>query len=123
MNIPYKVQNALHYGACEERIIENLFAECCYERQYTFFSDLSIAEYYGLSSVKDTVKRVVKSWFDDTKGFTEFIMCVNHKAWEHYERKNIELSEYYSGLYHELVDKIYNNWDRESLDYFYQITD
>lgn len=123
MNIPYKVQNALHYGACEEIIIENIFAEHGYERQYTFFSDLSIAEYYGLSSVKDTVKRVVKNWFDDTEGFTEFVMCVNHKSWEHYQRENQELSEYYANLFYELKDMVYEKWDREALDYFYKITD
>lgn len=123
MNIPKGAKNALHYGAVEETIIERLFEEQGYEKKTTFFSDLSIAEWYGVGNVKETVNRICKEWFNDVEYFTEFIMCVNHKSWEHYERKNIELSEYYSGLYHELVDKIYNSWDRESLDYFYKITD
>lgn len=60
MNIGYNVQNALQYGACEEAIIEKVFAETGYERKTTFFSDLSIAEYYGIKDVEDTIRRVVK---------------------------------------------------------------
>ena len=123
MNIPKGAKDALYYGAIEEAIIERIFAETGYERKTTFFSDLSIAEWYGVENVEDTVKRIYKEWFNDVEYFTEFIMCVNHKSWEHYDRKNTELSIYYSELYHELVDEIYNNWDKGALDYFCKITD
>lgn len=123
MNIGYNVQNALQYGACEERIIENIFAETGYERKSTFFSDLSIAEWYGIKDVEDTINRVVKSWFDDVEMFTEFVMCVNHKSWEHYQRGNTELARLYSEKFYELQDMVYEKWDSEAQQYYYRITD
>ena len=123
MNIGYNIQNALQYGACEERIIENIFAETGYERKTTFFSDLSIAEWYGIKEVEDTISRVVKNWFDNVEMFTEFVMCVNHKSWEHYQRENFELSKFYSEKFYELQNMVYENWDSEAQQYYYQITD
>lgn len=123
MNIGYNVKNALQYGACEEQIIENIFAEVGYTRKSTFFSDLSIAEWYGVKEVEDTIRRVVKNWFEDTEMFTEFVMCINHKSWEHYQRQNAELAQLYSEKFYELKDLVYEKWDREALDYFYKTTD
>ena len=122
MNIGYNVNNALQYGACEEQIIDSIFAEVGYTRKSTFFSDLSIAEWYGVKEVKDTIRRVVKNWFDDTEMFTEFVMCVNHKAWEHHQRQNSELSQLYSEKFYELQDMVYEKWDEEAQSYYYKIT-
>ena len=123
MNIGYYVSNALQYGACEEQIIEKIFAETGYERKTTFFSDLSIAEWHGIKDIEDTIIRVVKNWVDDVEMFTEFVMCVNHKSWEHYQRGNMELAKLYMEKFHELHDLVYEKWDREALDYFYKVTD
>lgn len=123
MDIPKEAKNALHYSAEEERIIERVFEEQGYEKRTTFFGDLSIAEWYGMKNVEETVDRIRNEWFNNVEYFTEFIMCVNYKAWEHHSRGNNDLSMYYSELYHELVDNIYNSWDRGVLDYFYKLTD
>lgn len=55
--------------------------------------------------------------------FTEFVMCVNHKSWEHYQRGNIELSQFYSKKFYELQDMVYENWYSEAQQYYYRLTD
>lgn len=122
------------YASMEEKIFEqNLYD---YERITTFFSDLSIAEVYGISSVKDTYKNVMTNWIGDIKYITEFVMALNHKCWEWYERYNREtdktykekyknLSQLYSELYYKAYDKVtehYSN-DKNALSYMYNVLD
>ena len=48
------ITNVFHYAAAEEKcVFERQADECGYERKATFFSDLSIAEWYGADSVRD----------------------------------------------------------------------
>ena len=82
------VTNVFMYGACEERVFERQASECGYERKTTFFSDLSLAEWLGAASVRDTYNNVVKSWFNDKVYFTEFVMSLNWKIWEQHARGN-----------------------------------
>ena len=93
-----------------------------YQPFTTFFSDLSIAEFYGVNSIKDTYKNVIHSWGKDIKYITEFCMCLNHKIWQLYEQ-NEHIAKVYDELWRECCEYIENNFEGEDLSYFYRITD
>lgn len=55
--------NIFEYAARAERAWEMQMQELSgYERKTTFYSDLSIADCFGIDAVKDTYRRVLKEW-------------------------------------------------------------
>ena len=54
--------NVFEYSARCERMFENFLNDVGKERKTTFFADLSIAECYGVKSVIDTYKNVMRSY-------------------------------------------------------------
>lgn len=120
--------NVFEYAAHEESFFEVNLKQFGYKRITTFYSDLSIAEWYGSKSIKETYEMVCKEWIGDYKYFTEFIMCLNYKSWEHYDNKKSELSSLYSDLYYKAIDLFYEHYDgddpecEEARDYFFKIT-
>jgi len=117
--------NVLSYSAREEAIFNNMAEDIGYERLTTFFSDLSIAEYYNPLNVKETYKKVISSWSNDVKYFTEFILCLNWKCWEWYEREGAssKLSLLYKTLYDEAYNIAIDKFKGADADYFYRVTD
>ena len=121
--------NPLHYGAAEEKcVFETQAAECGYKRLTTFFSDLSIAEWYGLDSVRDTFNRVMKEWLGDYKYITEFILSLNWKSWEWavYGGRNYEeLSNLYVVMYGAAEERFYEYYkdNEEAKSYYFRVTD
>ena len=99
-----------------------------YETKTTFFGDLSIAEWYGDESVKETYHNVVESWGGSVEFFTEFVMCLNHKGWEHHQlgkndEKRMKLSKLYFDLYEKVSRFVEKNFDEKGLEYYYRVTD
>lgn len=95
------------------------------ERISTFYADLSIAEYFGLEGVLDTCKNVCRHWRDSVEMFSEFVLCVNWKAWEHAGRNNDNWAQAYSQLYYaidELISQYYAD-DAEKADYYFRYMD
>ena len=118
------VSNVFQYGGAEEVcIFEPQAAEFGYKRRTTFFSDLSIAEWCGLASVRDTYNNVVKSWLNDVKYFTEFVLCLNWKSWEWKARGYEELSMLYVELYEQAHDLALSTYKDEELSYYLATTD
>lgn len=120
--------NIFAYAAREEKIFENMLAEngSNYERKHTFFSDLAIAECYGLSAIKDTHKRVMKSWLNDVKAITEYVLSLNYKAWRFNEVDGKEyLVKLYSNLYYETYDEVLNHYEGkdDELSYIFNTLD
>lgn len=118
--------NVLQYAAICERMFEaNLENVGTYKRKTTFYSDLSIAEWFGVDEIKDTFNRVMKSWLDDYEYMTEFIMSLNWKSFEHYHRGNDKLVDLYRDLQYKAQDKFYKHYkkNQKALDYFYEVTD
>lgn len=70
------------------------------ERKFktTFFQDFTIADYFGVKSVKDTYREAFEGWKDDVKYFTELVVALNWKLWQHYEKGNEELAKVYDEL-------------------------
>ena len=94
-----------------------------YEPITTFYEDFFIADRFGLSAVKDTYRRGLKS--AESLGYkylTEFVMALNWKIHEHYGQ-NDALARLYTDLY-ELGDNYAReNLTGDELSYYYDTTD
>lgn len=53
----------------------------------TFYADLSIAEFYGPDAVRETYGRVLQQWGANVTYWTEFVIALNWKIWDWYEKK------------------------------------
>ena len=88
----------------------------------TFYTDFSIADWFGVSAIRDTFKRAFNGWKNNYKYLTELVMDLNWKIWEHYEH-----NEKYAKLYNKLWAKadLYatSHLKGEELAYFYRTTD
>lgn len=120
---------AVEYAASEDLLFEAQLAETGYKKLTTFYIDLSVAEFFGDDPVMETYDKICKDWIGDYKYFTEFVMCLNYKAWEHNDRHNYKLSSLYSELYYEARDLFYDHYNgddpksEEARDYFFETTD
>ena len=118
--------DVFQYAMVCERLFEKRLKELTgRERISTFYADLSIAEYFGLNSVLDTCINVCKNWKDNVEMFSEFVLAVNWKAWEHAGRNNDNWAQAYSHLYYaidELISQYYTD-DAEKADYYFQYLD
>lgn len=135
--------NIFQFSACNEKYFEDILADCGKERKTTFFSDLSIADWYGEKSIRDTYRNVCKSWIDNAEYFTEFILCLNHKAWLYSNIinkrinfsngselenifKRLPMEKYqtlYSDLYYKAIEVAEKAWNSEDLAYLYEMID
>lgn len=97
--------------------------EIGYKPKTTFWQDFSIADRYGAKAVKDTFKRAFGEWKGNYEYLTELVMVLNHKIWEHYGKKNVELSRVYNDLWEEADGYAVDNLKGDELSYFYRTTD
>lgn len=114
------------YAAISEHCMERQLQETSgRERLTTFMSDLSMAEWYGIKGVLDTFENAVTSWCDDEKFMAEFVLCVNWKSWEHHARKNTEWMKFYSILYENVRDLVYDYYkgNKEKTSYVWSYLD
>lgn len=95
-----------------------------YETMTTFYQDLTIAESYNENAVKDTFERICKEWIGNYEYFTEFVLCLNHKIWEHY-KTNEKLAKLYDKLWSKAENLFYKHYenDEAAKDYYFKITD
>jgi hypothetical protein len=122
-----RMQNCFAYGmqseACMERQLHDMTGR---ERQTTFMSDMSVAEWVGgLQGLLDTIRDILHAWINNEVYIAEFILCVNWKSWEHYARGNDNWAKVYSTLYHELYAIImdYHEGDSEKTEYIWEYLD
>ena len=97
-------------------------AFCGYKQITTFYEDFGIAEPFGKSAILDTYKRGLEYAKTDYKVLTEFVMVLNWKIWEHYE-KNTKLAEIYNDLWQKADKYAVTNLKGEELKYFFRTTD
>lgn len=116
--------NPLQYGIANERMFEANMEETGKKRKTTFYSDLSIAEYFSIDAVKDTYNQVIKSWGGNIEYISEFCLCLNWKIWQHY-KKNEPLAKVYNELWDKCQEYIYEKFadDKDALSYYYELTD
>ena len=101
----------------------NIEAMTGYKPITTFYEDFSIADHFGRAAVLDTFERGLKNArFMGYKELTEFVMVLNWKIWEHYDK-----NEHYALLYNELWEMAASyaqaNLEDEELSYYHRTTD
>lgn len=88
----------------------------------TFYEDFSIAEEFGEDAIRETYDRAFKEWKTNYKYITEFVMILNWKIFEHYE-KNDNFAKLYGELWERADLWCCENLKGEELSYFYRTTD
>lgn len=118
-----KEMNILKEAAKAQAQYTDIMESFGYETQTTFYSDLTIADAFGVDAVKDTFDRAFKEWKSNIVYITEFIMCLNHKIWEHHHKNNTELMIAYDTLWKQADEWAMNNLNDEDLEYYLKTTD
>lgn len=88
----------------------------------TFYTDLGIAEVFGEEAVIDTANRVFEEWHENAEYFSEFVIALNWKIWEHY-KTNEKLARVYDKLWHKYDDWCKNNYKGKDFETYFDITD
>lgn len=113
--------NVFVYAACCEHYFElNLKDMTGKERKYTFYSDLSIGEWYGIDGVTDTLRRCFTEWIDSCKAIAELLISINYKSWEMAARGLQKWSVFYAKVYDELyyaINDYYEGRDMKAAEY------
>ena len=126
MNIEQQINQINQYAGClQQMFTETLKDNGGYETISTFYSDLSIADVFGIDAIKDTINRVKDEWFNDYKMFTEFVLALNHKSWEWDARRDVkgadEFKQFYIEQYYKFDDYCLDNYKGEALDYYLSV--
>ena len=90
--------NIFEYAAAMEIRFEQFLESVGKTRKTTFFSDLSIADCYGIDAVEDTYSRVMEAWGESLDFMCEWVIALNQKIWQHY-KTNPALAEVYDTLW------------------------
>lgn len=115
--------NPLTYPATAERWWRNMLASMTnYEPKTTFFSDLSIAECFGVKAIIQTYNKAIRDWGNNIVYITEFTMCLNHKIWQLHEVDE-PIAKLYDELWRKACDYVVNHFKGKDLVYFYKVTD
>lgn len=88
----------------------------------TLYADFTIADHFDEAAVKDTYRRA-KAWLSDVKMFTELVMVLNHKIWEHHDAGHSALARLYDSLWREAAELAATTFTGDDLTYYYQTTD
>ena len=97
-------------------------AENNYELLTTFWDDFSIADRFGVSAVRDTFNRAFAEWKEDYQYLTELILVLNHKIWQHYEKRP-ELVALYQSFWAQADRYAVEHLQGDELSYYYRVTD
>lgn len=93
------------------------------EFKTTFWNDFTIAEHFGEIGINDTFLRVRDEWKTNCRYWTELVIVLNHKIWEHWEKGNEKLARIYDKLWRIAEDYALNHFQGEELEYFVNTTD
>ena len=88
----------------------------------TFYEDFSIADRFGVPSIRDTFNRAFENWKTDYKMLTELVMVLNWKIFRWY-KSNDKLAMVYNELWEKADKYATENLKGEELSYFYRTTD
>ena len=93
-----------------------------YTVQTTFWEDFTMADFFGLSAIKDTYSRAFEEWKEDYKFLTELVLVLNHKIWQHYKNRP-EVAALYNDLWAQADRYAVENLKDDELSYFFEVTD
>lgn len=93
-----------------------------YEPKTTFWEDFSMAEQFGMNVVNDLFCEYFVDFRDDVVSFTELVLVLNWKIWQHH-KKNDRLALLYDSMWRKASEWAMDNLKGEDLDYYYRTTD
>ena len=99
-----------------------MFEMIGYTPRTTFWSDFSIADWFGAEAIKETYERVFSEWSGYVIYMTELVMVLNHKIWEHHE-KNGALAGVYNDLWERADSYCMYHFRGDDLRYYLSTTD
>ena len=79
-----------------------------------FWERFDLAELCGPETIKGTAEASFDEYKDDVKALTMLVMVINHKSWDHHERKNAELCSLYAELYYKYYEKAINYLEKQN---------
>ena len=89
----------------------------------TFYSDFSVADFFGVKAIKDTYISAFGGWKTNAKMFTEFVMALNHKLWFWHNCGITEYSELYDKLWKEADAYACDTFKGDDATHYYAVTD
>lgn len=113
--------NKLEQAVIFQRLFSEFMSETGYETKTTFYQDFSIADVFGVFAILETYSTAFKDWKHDVVYVTELTIVLNHKIWEHHEKRP-EIAIIYDQLWRELDTWCMDNLNGADLEYFYKIT-
>ena len=96
-----------------------------YKPMTSSYRDLSIADKFGISTIENTIKTLLKNFKAMGNGYkyiTELVMALNWKIWEHYEN-NKTIAKCYNDEWEKLMQWCQEHFTQDQLDYYYRVTD
>lgn len=93
------------------------------EQKTTFDSDFDIADMFGAAAIKDTYNRAKEEWISNVEYFTELVLVLNWKCWQHFYKKNNVIGLLYHDLFYDAQALAYDTFKGEDIEYFFRITD
>ena len=93
-----------------------------YTVQTTFWEDFTMADFFGLTAIKDTYSRAFEEWKEDYKFLTELVLILNHKIWQNYKSRP-EVAALYNDLWEQADRYAVENLKDDELSYFFEVTD
>lgn len=91
---------------------------------YTFYSDLLIAELIGgEDAIRETHSRILPEWGSQLDAIVAYCFALNYLSFERYDQGKQYASGVYGELYYNAVDYAYSHLNEEEQAEFYRITD
>ena len=104
--------NPFRYAFGLEKMFEKELNERSgYERKTTFVSDFCLAEPFGDDAVRDSYRRMKKSWLRNYEYATELALATNWLSWFWAYNDEPELSTIYADAYHDITACFYLLYD------------
>ena len=96
-----------------------------YQPLTTFQMDFTIADHFGIKAIKDTYKSALLYAKTNYKYFTELVVVLNHKIWQHWEQHHDAYAKLYDTLWKEAREEFYNDFEDndQACRYYFEITD
>lgn len=115
--------NVLKEAARQQAIHAANLEDLGHELKTTFYQDLTVAELLGgPDAIRDTYNRVNEAWRNNAAYYSEFILALNHKIWQHH-KTNPELADLYNELWREADEWAAANYKGEDAQTYFNITD
>lgn len=113
----------IEHAVLSQYTFTNTMNEYGYETKTTFYQDFTIADAFGEMAILDTFERAFNDWKTNIVFLTELSIVLNHKIWEHYHKKNDNITQLYDRLWKKTDQYCMETLKGADLDYYVKVTD